>query len=322
MTDIHIVAPFYHANGGDWRAIDLYLYLQNNHKTWLWSPRPPNETLQSKYPIHEMKPYRGQHPTSGILIIWGALTEIGQWYDYVTFEKVILVHNLFAPDALYQALHRLALNGKHVEIRYVSKMLKRTVELPGEILYLAPHIERFQPQKQITPKKSFTVGRVSRDVIAKHHYEDPCLYRKLADSGISVKITGGTCLAPWIQDIKNIDLLPETSQDLIPQALSDLDCFYYRTSIGLKEAFGVVVIEAMLCGLPVVCHYQGGYAEIIKNGVNGFLFQTTEEAEKLILDLQQNILLRNQISMEARKIGSQLRMNMDLSDLAPALEGL
>jgi hypothetical protein len=41
---------------------------------------------------------------------------------------------------------------------------------------------------------------------------------------------------------------------------------------------GRVVTEAMACGLPVVCHESGGYAEIIEHGRNGFLFDTQQEA--------------------------------------------
>jgi glycosyltransferase involved in cell wall biosynthesis len=39
------------------------------------------------------------------------------------------------------------------------------------------------------------------------------------------------------------------------------------------EPFGLIFIEAMACGIPVVSFNTGGPAELIKNGKNGFLVQ-------------------------------------------------
>ena len=42
----------------------------------------------------------------------------------------------------------------------------------------------------------------------------------------------------------------------------------------------------MACGLPVVCHRHGGYTEWIEHGRSGFLFDTSEEAERILLMLR------------------------------------
>ena len=48
--------------------------------------------------------------------------------------------------------------------------------------------------------------------------------------------------------------------------------------IDFDEPFGFSVVEAMACGTPVVAGRRGSMAEIIRDGENGFLVDTTDEA--------------------------------------------
>jgi glycosyltransferase involved in cell wall biosynthesis len=302
---IHIIAPFVYANGGDWRAIDFYLeYSKTNHVT-LWSHQTPNKELKATYAIQEIKPYSGLSPNLGTLIICGAQTHIGQWYEQAQFEKVILYHNLISPTVLYKALHRLTLNGtREVEIIYVSELVKNMSGLAGKVRYHIPSAERFNPQPNThyNQNRPFTVGRISTDSLSKHHHSDIDVYKSLVNSDIKVRIIGGTCLRPWLKDEPNISLLPTIAQTEVATAYNELDCFYYRVASTVKEASGNVVLEAMLSGLPVVCHRSGGYTELIQHGVNGFIFDTANEAIEIINRLKNNANLREEIGNCASKL--------------------
>src|SRR6185503_6019768 len=48
--------------------------------------------------------------------------------------------------------------------------------------------------------------------------------------------------------------------------------------IDFDEPFGFSVVEAMACGTPVVARRRGSMSEIIRDGENGFLVDTTGEA--------------------------------------------
>jgi len=54
-----------------------------------------------------------------------------------------------------------------------------------------------------------------------------------------------------------------------------------------KEAFGITLIEALACEVPVVARNVGGMKEIIKNSINGFLFEN-DLMEKINIALNYN----------------------------------
>ena len=115
---------------------------------------------------------------------------------------------------------------------------------------------------------------------------------------------GGTCLAPALDGVKGIELLPAGAEPAADFYRS-LDVFFYRTGDSV-EAYGRVVAEAMASGLPVVAHQRGGYAEIIEHGHNGFLFSTQEQAYDAVIELRTSPALRAAAGAAAMRRAAQL----------------
>ena len=69
------------------------------------------------------------------------------------------------------------------------------------------------------------------------------------------------------------------------------------------EPFGLVVIEAMSMGLPVVATNHGGPTEIIENGIDGFLvdYRDSEDMSKVVLELIRDKNKRIDIGLKAKK---------------------
>jgi trehalose synthase len=69
----------------------------------------------------------------------------------------------------------------------------------------------------------------------------------------------------------------------------------------LREGFGLTVAEAMWKGTPVIGGNVGGIRYQIEDGVNGFLISSVEEAAKRMVELVNDMELRDEMGRKARE---------------------
>src|SRR5204862_1755035 len=69
----------------------------------------------------------------------------------------------------------------------------------------------------------------------------------------------------------------------------------------LREGFGLTVAEAMWKGTPVIGGNVGGIRYQIKDGVNGFLVSSVDEAAERIVRLLKDKKLRDEMGRKARE---------------------
>jgi glycosyltransferase involved in cell wall biosynthesis len=304
---IHLINPLWDDSGGsDWRAVEMYKALVAYCPVRLWSRFNPARSFVRRYPVELIRPWLGRWPMRGTFIFVGAYFRIGHWFKAALPRRTILIYNTYQPDRLAKAMARLeAWHRTPVELVYTSPMLRRLSQRPGRVIESPIDLSRFVPAAATTATRPFTVGRMSRDVATKHHPEDARVYEALCNAGVSVRVMGGICLRDSVAPSLAASMLRAGStrpQDF----LRELDCFYYRTSDRWLEAYGRVVFEAMASGLPVVCGHRGGYADYIAHGVNGFLFDTTEQAIALLLRLRDDAALRERVGRAARRTVEEL----------------
>jgi glycosyltransferase involved in cell wall biosynthesis len=74
----------------------------------------------------------------------------------------------------------------------------------------------------------------------------------------------------------NVEFIGEINDRQKPAFLSGAKALLFP--IDWPEPFGLVMIEAMACGCPVIARRRGSVPEVMDEGVTGFIFETEDEA--------------------------------------------
>lgn len=85
----------------------------------------------------------------------------------------------------------------------------------------------------------------------------------------------------------------------VPDILHDSDMFVFLNKF--LEGFGLALVEAMSCGLPVVTYDLGANSEIVDDGVDGFLVNSQDELIEKINLIASSEELANKLGQNARK---------------------
>ena len=304
---IHVVATFFKIGGSENQAASLQRMLSPHADVRLWSTAPPLLPHYAGLPITTIDPARGLLPDGGTLILAGHYFDCGDWIEKAAFDRVVINVNLNLPNQLVRRLGELelAVRVSRVDFTLTSRMFREFFGLPGEIEFSLPDVTRFTPTRDgPRPGAHLVIGRHSRDDRAKHHPNDPALYRELVARGHRLRILGGMALARAFAGDPSaaaVTLLREGSEDA-RDFLSGLDCYLYRKHVNFFETGGTAVLEAMAMALPVILFRDRvGAGELIEHGEEGFLVDTDAEALACIDRLAADPGLRAAIGAAARR---------------------
>jgi glycosyltransferase involved in cell wall biosynthesis len=305
MSDkrIHIFNGFQNPHGGsELEALQLARLLGEKSEVSLWSSSSRSSPeLRKKYNIVPLGLSADRRPDGGTYVFVGAHWRRRLWpYLAPAPQRLIYVFNTFHPKILaLTSKHPWPLRWTKPEYVFISEFQKKLIGVDGEVHPSPIDIDVFKPGAPRAMGERLVIGRLSRDTKNKHHSTDPDLYRGWVAQGAEVKLQGATCLGDTLGHDTGITLSPEGA---LPAAdfLRSLDIFYYRTGSHV-ETFGRVVFEAMACAIPVVCHRHGGYADSIRHGENGFLFETSEQAQQIVSRLLADPALRASVGQCARR---------------------
>ena len=94
-----------------------------------------------------------------------------------------------------------------------------------------------------------------------------------------------TQIRPLIEGNPDVEFIGEINDQQKPDFLSGAHALLFP--IDWPEPFGLVMIEAMACGTPVIAYRSGSVPEVIDDGVSGFIVRDEDQAVAAIKRLHQ-----------------------------------
>lgn len=226
-------------------------------------------------------------------------------------------YNLFSPPA--KITSKFALKNAHAVIALTEDMKREIQKVCNREVFVIPngidlksfdglsreHVRRKLkiPNKQkiivfvgtLRPVKGLKYLIQAMDIIAKH------------DTLVKLMLVGDGEERQSLQElVKELDLenrvifMGKVSNEEVPEYMVAADVFVLPS---LQEGFGIVNLEAMACGLPIVTTNVKGLPEIVKHGENGLLVEPKNPAQiaEKVLQLLENSELRERISRNNRE---------------------
>lgn len=139
-------------------------------------------------------------------------------------------------------------------------------EKPGK--YLA-FLGRISPEKRLERAIKIAVGaRRPLKVAAKLDLKDQKYFE--------------TVIKPLLKS-PYVDFIGEISEDEKGELLGNAAALLFP--IDWPEPFGLVMIEALACGTPVIAYPMGSVPEVLRDGETGFLVQSLEEGVRAVARL-------------------------------------
>lgn len=188
-----------------------------------------------------------------------------------------------------------------VPSHYYKKQVENFFLLDENRVFISPSggidIEQFKPMSNIN--EIFTIGYVSRIDEGKgwNILLDSLYILKNKNLKFKVIIIGsGTQEKLLLEKINNLKLykiveyIGSKPHGELPTYFNKMDLFVFPT-IRKAESLGLVGLEAMACGVPVVGSDIGGLPSYIINGRNGKLFETGNIKE--LVDCVEEFILMN-----------------------------
>ena len=165
--------------------------------------------------------------------------------------------------------------------------------------------DRGEVRSQLQLKENQTLALYVGDLTKSHSY-----LKELCAAAPETQFAVVTGSRAYHWTAPNVRIIPSTSE--IAKYYAAADAFVFPTTY---DAFGMVVLEAMAAGLPVLSSNQAGAAEVIDSGKNGFVAPLAEWVESSAMLLKNPARLK-----ESGRAARQTALQHDWSKVVTAVE--
>lgn len=208
--------------------------------------------------------------------------------------------DIYLPGRFIRMTSKPILQNADAVLALTEDMKQKMQEIYYREISVVPNgvdLERFKislgDKKECDPKTIIFVGRLHPVKGVQYLIEAMVIvHREMPD--VKLVLVGDGVERSRLEELaKRLDLngciqfAGQVPQERIPQIMHQADVFALSS---LSESFGIVNLEAMAAGLPIVATNVGGIPDIIEEGVNGYLvnIKSPDEIADRILILLQN----------------------------------
>ena len=186
--------------------------------------------------------------------------------------------------------------------KFIKRKIKSFLNVDSIIIYSGVDTNFFKPSpKQNKQKVVLALGRF---VKYKRLDKAIILFKTLLKlmPSIGMKIGGFgeeiTKIRNLVKKTKSIELIFSPTQKEIKRLYQQSYLLFFTS---LNEPLGVIPLEAMSCGVPVIAFSSGGVKETVVHGKTGYLAKTEKEFIDYALKLLKSKNLHSKFSKNARK---------------------
>jgi len=198
----------------------------------------------------------------------------------------------------YAKWAKISQKGSGVYFNAISESQRNEFEKVGirveDVVYHGIPMGRFVPSQEKKSDFLFTIGRIAPEKgqdlaieVAKRSH------RKLVIAGEVHSINENYWkekVEPFVDGDQVKFVGPLTDEEKIPY-FQDASALIFP--LQWKEPFGLVLIESMGCGTPVISFDRGSIPEIVEDGKTGFVIHETGDKQK---DLEQMVYAVNNLN--------------------------
>lgn len=210
-----------------------------------------------------------------VVSVWGS--------DIYDFPKRNFIFRKIIEETLEKA--DFVLSTSHVMAAETAKYTDKTIEITP----FGVDLNNFRPSQKKDRKNGIVLGTIKAledkygiDILIKSFAK---VVKERKGEQLSLEIIGkGTALANLKElcqeeGVENLVHFKGVIDNLkVPEALNNLD-IYLALSRWDSESFGVAIVEAQACEIPVIVSNKGGLPEVVEHGVTGLVVQSENIAE-------------------------------------------
>ena len=188
---------------------------------------------------------------------------------------------------------------------FIAEKIKRIYNRESTVIYPPVDVNKFT----CAPKKENYYLTASRMVPYKRIDLIVETFSILKDRKLKVVGHGPELGKIKMKATPNIEFLGYKEDEELKTLLQGAKAFVFAA----EEDFGIILVEAMACGTPVIALKKGGATETVVNGKTGILFETQEleSIRKAIIEFEEKetLFVPEQISKHAQQFSREIFEN-------------